>query len=66
MIERCISKNIYQSNSSAVGNTNDIDDETVQLKAVEMGLRAKDDNKPIIKANKAAKDTGIVQLFNDP
>ena len=44
---------------------NNIDDETTQLRAVEMGLRAENENKPTFEVNEATKDTGIVDSFDN-
>ena len=44
---------------------NNIDDETTQLRAVEMGLRAENENKPTFDVNEATKDTGIADSFDN-
>ena len=44
---------------------NNIDDETTQLRAVEMGLRAENENKPTFDVNEATKDTGIDDGFDN-
>ena len=44
---------------------NNIDDETTQLRAVEMGLRAENENKPTFDVNEATTAPGIVDGFDN-
>ena len=45
---------------------NNIDDETTQLRAVEMGLRAENKNKTTFDVNEGNIDTGIFKHFDIP